>query len=293
CFGFNPETAADNRFSSIFAAGEQTAAMALREFRGLAERLQHAGVDLLLLPDDEGCTSPDAVFPNNWVSFHSDGTLITYPMAAPSRRAERRLGSLDRLLVERGFDIRAHHDLTGHERNGRYLEGTGSLILDRPRRRAYACHSGRTHADVIADFDRVAGYSTLVFDATGADGTPLYHTNVTMSLGARWAAVCVESVAPHQRRHLLDDLEAGGRVVIEVTRGQMMSFACNILELESRSGQALVAMSSGALASLRPDQRRALETLGGELVACPIPTIEAVGGGGVRCMLAELHLPRI
>ncbi|HEX8442619.1 MAG TPA: arginine deiminase-related protein [Allosphingosinicella sp.] len=291
-FGFNSETAATNRFSSASAAGADTAARARREFHGLAECLERAGVAVHLLPDPAACPSPDAVFPNNWVSFHSDGMLVTYPMAAPNRRTERRLDALDAMLVDRGFEMSHHVDLTAHEGEGRFLEGTGSLVLDRPRRRAYACLSQRTDLSVIARFDALTGYSTLTFAATGADGFPLYHTNVMMSLGARFAVVCVESIAPHQRRLLLDDLEAGGRVVIEITRGQMMSFAGNILELEDQHGRPLVAMSLGALASLRPDQRRALETLSGELVASPIPTIEAVGGGGVRCMLAELHLPR-
>jgi hypothetical protein len=292
CFGFNPETADTNRFASPERAGADARTRALREFHALAERLDAAGIDVRFMPDPESCPSPDAVFPNNWVSFHADGTLISYPMAAPNRRTERRLAALDGLLCEGGFQIAKHIDLTGHEAEGRFLEGTGSLVLDRPRRRAYACVSQRTDLAVIAAFDRLAGYSTLTFTASGADGFPLYHTNVMMSLGTRFAIVCVESVAAHERRRLLDDLEMGGRVVIEVTRGQMMSFACNILELEDRNGRPLVAMSAGALGSLRADQRRALETLSGELVASPIPTIEAVGGGGVRCMLAELHLPR-
>ena len=291
-FAFNPETAETNRFASPERAGADAGARAQGEFHALAERIEAAGVNVHFMPDPADCPSPDAVFPNNWVSFHADGTLISYPMAAPNRRTERRLAVLDTLLAERGFQIANHVDLTAHEEEGRFLEGTGSLVLDRPRRRAYACISQRTDRAVIAAFDRLAGYSTLTFTASGADGFPLYHTNVMMSLGTRFAAVCVESVAPHDCRRLLDDIEMGGRVVIEVTRGQMMSFACNILELEERSGRHLVAMSSAALASLRPDQRRALETLSGELVASPIPTIEAVGGGGVRCMLAELHLPR-
>jgi hypothetical protein len=291
-FAFNPETAETNRFALPERAGSDARSRAQHEFVGLAERLEAAGVDVHLMADPAGCPSPDAVFPNNWVSFHADGTVVSYPMAAPNRRTERRLARLDALLAERGFQIANHIDLTSHEAEGRFLEGTGSLVLDRPRRRAYACISQRTDLAVIAAFDCLAGYSTHTFRASCADGFPLYHTNVMMSLGTRFAAVCVESVAAHERRRLLDDLEMGGRVVIEVTRGQMMSFACNILELEDRNGRPLVAMSSGALASLRPDQRRALETLSGELVASPIPTIEAVGGGGVRCMLAELHLPR-
>jgi hypothetical protein len=291
-FGFNPETAASNRFQRRVGDAEAVADEATREFFLLAERLACAGVSFQLLPPAANGGSPDAVFPNNWVTFHAEGTIVTYPMAAQSRRAERRLLALETLLREWGFAWTAHIDLTAHEGRGRYLEGTGSLVLDRPARRAYACRSLRTDPGVIADFDACMGFSTFVFDAADADGIPYYHTNVMMSLGTRFAMVCVESVAPADRHRLIDDIEASGRSVIAVTREQVAAFACNILELQDGAGRPLVAMSSGALQSLHQGQRHALETLGGELVASPIPTIERVGGGGVRCMLAELHLPR-
>jgi hypothetical protein len=292
-FGFNPETAASNRFQHRpDAPAGEIAEAARREFWTLAERLTMAGVDVHLLPAPSNGGSPDAIFPNNWVTFHAEGTIATYPMAAQSRRAERRLLALERLLVEWGFAWSAHIDLTAHEGRGRYLEGTGSLVLDRPARRAYACVSARTDPAVVADFDAGLGYSTLVFRAADADGAPYYHTNVMMSLGTRFALLCAESVAAEDRKPLCDDIEAGGRVVIEISREQVAAFAGNVLELHTIEGRPVVAMSSGALASLDAGQRRALETLGGEIVASPIPTIERVGGGGVRCMLADLHLPR-
>jgi hypothetical protein len=292
CFGFNPETAESNRFQQRGGPAEEVAEAARREFWTLAERLTMAGVDIRLLPAPTAGGSPDAVFPNNWITFHGEGTIATYPMAAQSRRAERRLLTLERLLKEWGFTWSAHIDLTAHEGRGHYLEGSGSLVFDRPARRAYACVSARTDPAVIADFDADMGFSTFVFRAADEGGVPYYHTNVMMSLGTRFAMLCLESVAPEHRRMLVDDIEAGGRTVIEVSREQVRAFACNILELRTVEDRSVVAMSNGALASLGRAQRHALERLGGELVASPIPTIERVGGGGVRCMLAEIHLPR-
>lgn len=292
CFGFNPETADSNRFQHKGGEAREVAEAARREFFGLAERLSLAGVNVQLLPPPASGGSPDAVFPNNWITFHADGTIATYPMAAQNRRRERRLLALETLLAEAGFRWSQHVDLTAHEGRGRYLEGTGSLVFDRPARRGYACLSSRTDPAVIQDFDRRLGYSTLVFQATDRDGVPYYHTNVMMSLGRRFAMVCIESIAAEHRRALLDDLEAGGREIVDVSREQVAAFACNILELTGEGGRPIVAMSSGALASLNDRQRHALETLAGELIAGPIPTIERIGGGGVRCMLAELHLPR-
>ena len=291
-FGFNPETAATNRFSSA-ATEPAIARRARREFMALADRLQIAGVDVHFLRDSSAPAKPDAVFPNNWVSFHADGTIVTYPMAVPSRRHERRPRALKALLRRAGFELRRHIDLSHHEDVGRCLEGTGSLVFDRPRRRAYACLGPRTHAEVVADFDARTGFSTFTFGATDHLGLPVYHTNVVMSLGSRYALVCLECVDEPDRRRLVEDLELGGRTVIEVSYDQMLRFACNILEIEDGQGRPLVAMSSGAFESLRADQVQALETLAGEMVHVPVPVIEAVGGGGVRCMIADVHLPRV
>jgi hypothetical protein len=195
-----------------------------------------------------------------------------------------------RLLKGRGCQISRIVDLTEHERRGRFLEGTGSLILDRPARRAFASIGPRTHPEVVAEFDRELGYSTMTFDARDRGGRPIYHTNVLMSLGERFAVLCVEAVAAEERSALLAEIEAGGRTLIDVDFGQLASFACNLIELRGRDGPA-IALSSAALQSFRSDQRRALESFG-ELVVADIPTIETVGGGSVRCMIADVHLPR-
>jgi hypothetical protein len=289
-FGFHAEAAASNAFAS--APGDaHVHAKALDEFEGLARRLSQARVNTLILEDSTDPAKPDAVFPNNWVSFHSDGTVVLYPMATAARRLERNLDGMTALLSGSGFEVRRVLDLSGHEGRERFLEGTGSLILDRPRRQAFASLSARTDRDVIAEFDEELDYSTLVFEAADAAGQPIYHTNVLLSLGTRFAVLCTEAVAPGARAALIAEIEGSGRDLIEVDFDQMGRFACNLLELRNRDGDPVIALSSTALDAFRPDQRRVLEGFG-ELIAVPIPTIESVGGGSVRCMIADIHLPR-
>ena len=288
-FGFNPETAASNAFAN--AAGENAAVAVLREFDAVAQRLIGAGVEVLVLQDAPDPPKPDAIFPNNWVSFHADGTMVLYPMESPTRRREREPERLATLLRESGFDIRRTVDLSHHERHGRFLEGTGSLVLDRPGRRAFANLSPRTDPHVIADFDDRMDYATLLFDARDRSGRPIYHTNVLLSLGARFAVICAEAVAEEYRTVLIGEIEATGRTVIEVDFEQLRSFACNVIELESNRGDPVIAISAAARGSLRPDQLKRLESFG-ELLDVPIPTIERVGGGSIRCMIADIHLPR-
>lgn len=286
-FAFNAETAETNSFAAS-AIGADLTRLALGEFDRLVQRLTDAGVEVMMLDQPSG---PDAVFPNNWISLHADGTAVLYPMATPSRREERSLSGVDALLARTGRTIGRVVDLSKHEQGGAYLEGTGSLVLDRPGRRGFASLGPRTDPSVVADFDRQLGYDTLCFQALGPDGRPIYHTNVLLSLGTRFAVLCLDAVEVEDRARLLAGLEESGRTVIAVDWTQLCHFACNILELRSAAGEPLVALSTQAVDCLRPDQRRQLEQLGGELIHADIPTIERVGGGGVRCMLAEVHLP--
>lgn len=286
-FGFHAEAARSNVFASDSNADLDAA---VREFDGVVDALTKAGVEVLLLDDSADPAKPDAVFPNNWVTFHADGTMVLYPMANEARRLERNPEALTRLLQSKGFEIRQVIDLSFHERHGHFLEGTGSLVLDRVRRRAFANLSPRTDAAVIADFDDRLDYSTLIFDARDRSGRPIYHTNVALSFGARFAMLCTEAIASDFRELLIGEIEADGRTLIEVEYEQMRQFACNLIELRGRDGP-VIALSSAALRSYRPDQRRVLEGFG-ELVEADIPTIEAVGGGSVRCMITDIHLPR-
>jgi len=289
-FGFHAEAAESNLFARDSESGD-VAALARLEFEGLRHRLEEAGVTCLVFDDEPEPARPDAVFPNNMVSFHGDGTIIWYPMATSARRLERRTEEIASLLCGKGFAISRVVDLSAHEEQGRFLEGTGSLVLDRPNRRAYATLGPRTDADAIAAFDEATGYSTMIFAAADRSGKPIYHTNVLLSLGSRYAILCDDAVAPADRQRLVDAIEASGRTIIHVDFAQMEHFACNALELRSSGGRSLIALSEAALASFTPDQRRQLEGYG-ELVAVSIPTIEAVGGGSVRCMIADVHLPR-
>ena len=287
-FGFHAEAAESNVFAQARPQADLSAA--LREFEAVVQALDNAGVEVLLLEDTPDPAKPDAVFPNNWVSFHADGTMVLYPMATEARRLERDPDRLKARLESAGFEVQRVVDLSFHEKHGHFLEGTGSLVIDRPQRRAYANLSPRTDAMVIADFDDRLDFSTLLFDAHDRSGRPIYHTNVAMSFGAKFAVLCTEAIAPEYREILIGEIETGGRRLVEVEYEQMRNFACNLIELKGRDGP-VTALSSAARRSYRPEQLRVLERFG-ELVEADIPTIESVGGGSVRCMIADVHLPR-
>ncbi len=291
CFGFNEQTAASNEFQQRPSEIASAASQALREFDRLATALGDAGVEVIIAPDDPEPPRPDAVFPNNWVSFHADGTVVLYPMLAPNRRLERREEVIEQVRLAGRFRISRCVDLTAHERQGHFLEGTGSLVLDRAARVAYAALSPRTHLAVLGEFAQALDYTLVTFDTAGPAGTPVYHTNVLMALGRRFAVICAEAVPDDaQRAALLAALSAGGREIIRIDPAQMQSFAGNLLELDGASG-ALIAISRAAWNALEPAQRSALERQGAVLLA-DIPVLERLGGGSVRCMLAEVHLPR-
>lgn len=293
-FHGNPETADSNAFQRPPAAADPAAeqAAAKVEFDGLVNCLQAAGVATVIVADKMNPATPDAVFPNNWVSFHADGTVVLYPMMAPSRRGERRRDILELLSETHGFRIDRVLDLSHHERSGRFLESTGSMVLDRVNRVAYACLSARTDVAVLAEAAHLLDYEPLAFTATDADGVPVYHSNVMMCVGADFAVVCEEAITDQQqRRAVRTRLEQTGHEVIPITLAQMGDFAGNMLELTSADGARLLALSARALDTLQPRQLAALAARC-RLVAAPIAAIEDGGGGSVRCMLAEIHLPR-
>ena len=236
-FGSNPETADSNRFQHAGATMADAAAAAAREFDGLAGRLADAGVEVIVAEDSPEPPKPDACFPNNWVSFHADGSVVLYPMMAPSRRAERRREPV--AAVERaGYRVARTIDLSSLEARGEFLEGTGSLVLDRPRRIAYACRSPRTTAGALAEFSAALGYRVVSFDALGPDGRPAYHTNVLMAIGEGFAVVCAESIAgAAPRAAVLEELARDGREVIDIDTDEMNGFAGNLLALRARGGE--------------------------------------------------------
>ncbi len=292
-FHSNPQTADSNAFQSepdaSRAAEEQ--ALALGEFDALASALRGAGVDVHVYDDTPDPATPDAIFPNNWISLHADGTVVLYPMMAENRRWERRT-DIVKGLSQSGFRISDTIDLSPHEREGRYLESTGSLVMDRVHRIAYACLSPRTDLDALGEFGQRLDYEILAFHAVGTDGNPIYHTNVMMSVGGTFAVICSAAISDAgQREAVLTKLRETDHEVVEITPEQMLEFAGNVLELENDRGEKILAMSRRAEAALSAEQRQALSRHA-QIVAAPVDTIETSAGGGVRCMLAEIHLPR-
>jgi len=293
-FGANPETAASNRFQSVDTTRDpaHAAARGRDEFDRVAAALAAAGVGVHVFEDLAVPACPDAVFPNNWVSLHADGTVVLYPMLAPNRRGERRLDLLAELERRGGYRVERLLDLTWHELEGRYLEGTGSVVFDHVERTAYACLSPRTDRRVLDELCAELGYEAVPITGTDRDGVPVYHTNVMLAIGSGFALVCAEAVAPAERGELLERLGAGGRRVITIDHGQMACFAGNVLELRDARGMRVLAASQRAFDSLAPAARTALQAAVDRVVVVPVPTIETLGGGSVRCMLAEVFLPR-
>lgn len=292
-FGWNSQTQDSNSFQrAVAVSGGSAADMARREFDALVNALRDAGIEVHALDDRPEPACPDAVFPNNWVSFHADGTVVLYPMLAPNRRLERRMDLLLQLEAAGGFAVRRLVDLTHHERDAAFLEGTGSLVLDHHARVAYACLSPRTHPEPLRDFCDELGYEPFVFAASDAAGMPVYHTNVVLSIGSAVTIVAAENVAAADRERLLEHLSRSGRLVVPIDREQTLGFAANVLEIRSRAGVNVLAMSARAAASFPDAVLARIAAAVDRVVAVPVPTIEALGGGSVRCMLAEVFLPR-
>lgn len=291
-FESNPLTAASNRFQGKTGldAGQQQDA-ALLEFDGLVGALRAAGIDVIVVEDMPEPHTPDSIFPNNWISMHADGRVVLYPMEATNRRHERRADIIELLHDKSGLLVSEVIDLTAHENAGHYLEGTGSMVLDRANRIAYACLSSRTHLDALGDFAQRMDYDVIAFDAVDSDGVPIYHTNVLMNVGERLAVVCDAAIPrAEQRAAVIESLKNTGHEVISLSYAQLNAFAGNMLELQNDAGERIIAMSRRALESLSDEQRGKLSA-NGKIVSVPIDTIEASAGGSVRCMLAEVHLP--
>jgi len=292
-FGFNSETATSNAWQR--PAPTDAAALnrlARSESAGLCRALESEGVRVLMVEDDPRPARPDALFPNNWVSFHDDGTLVVYPMLSPVRRLERRPEVIDAVCAKLGFEPRRRIDLTAHESAGRFLEGTGSLVLDHVARVAYACRSPRTDESLVREWALMMDFEAVVFDATDERDRPYYHTNVMMWIGTRCAMVCAAAIAPADRERVCATLRNSGREMIEIDRAGVEGFAGNMLELatwdEALGDASVLVMSATAHAALAGPMLQRLSGCVDALLPVPIPTIEQVGGGSVRCMLAEV-----
>jgi hypothetical protein len=293
-FRKNEETAGNNHYQKD-ADVEDVHQQALDEFDGMVDDLRERGVNVMVVEDDPSTDTPDALFPNNWVSFHADGRVGLYPMFAPNRRLERREDILHDLVHTHGFDLDEVVDFTEFEAHEAYLEGTGSMVLDRIHGKAYAALSPRTDRNAFEQWCESMDVEGVVFEAmqsVGDDRLPIYHTNVMMAIGTGWAAVCLDCVDHADDRALLRaSLEADGLTIVPLSEAQINRFAGNMLEVQTRTGDKLIVMSQNAYDVLSEDQR---ETLGqfGTLVHNNLHTIETCGGGSARCMMAEIHLPR-
>lgn len=293
-FARNEVTRPTNPYQSSAANEEpkRIAAMALMEFDRAAAHLKHRGIDVQLFSGRTTTQLPDEVFPNNWITTHPDGTTVLYPLMAWNRRQERRRDILEILQQQaKGFRIDRLIDLSHLEAKNTFLEGTGSLVFDHDSRLAYACLSPRTHTGALREFGRQTEYDIIAFNGKDSAGNAIYHTNIMMALGERFAVVCLDAIdAVDERFRLLTRLERGQREVIEIGLGQLKSFCGNIIQLRSRDRHWIV-MSQQARAGFDEKQLDALSRHG-EILALDVGTIERLGGGSVRCMIAELLLPR-
>ena len=284
-FRFNAEAAVDNAFMNAptRASDADFATRALREHEGFAEALRAEGVRVSVYREWRPDPSPDALFPNNWFSTHADGTAYLYPMFATNRRRERDESIFDYLPAR----PRRIVDLTGYEAEGRFLEGTGSLVLDRVNRVAYACASLRTDPELVDRWCALANYTSVIVGAYDVEGAPIYHTNVLMSVGTRRAVVCLESIEAEGRARVVRSLERSGHELVEITPAQLGEFGGNALEVLDGAGQRRWVMSERAAAALDRSQVRRLSERG-PIVTADLATIEHYGGGSARCMLGEL-----
>jgi hypothetical protein len=287
-FGFNAETAVNNAFQ---VAGQDAAAQekAKKEFDGFVQLLRQNGVDVTVVNDTPDPHTPDSIFPNNWVSFHNDGTIILYPMFAVNRRQERKPQVIQQ--IGNRFDIRHTVDLTTYEPQDKFLEGTGSMVLDRDKKIAYACISPRTDKTILSDFAKKMNYRPVAFTAVDEKGRAIYHTNVMMCVADTYVVICLDSIADAiEREMVVEVIKESGKEIITITLEQMNHFAGNMLQVENVKGKKLLVMSSQAYMALSADQVKKLESYNRILYAS-LDTIETNGGGSARCMMAEVFLP--
>jgi hypothetical protein len=295
-FRMNEQTAVNNYFqASAGLSPEEVVKKSQEEFDAYVSVLREKGVQVTVVQDTEDPDTPDALFPNNWVSFHQDATVALYPMFAENRRLERREAVLE-ILEEDGFIIDQVMDYTAAEDSGIFLEGTGSLILDRVHKKAYCALSSRADEELFIEFCEDFEYTPVIFTANQTvDGSrlPIYHTNVMMCLAETFAVICLDSIDDKkERKAVLNHLKEDGKEIIAISEAQMHSFAGNMLQVLGSNETPYLVMSSTAYKSLTPDQLSKIEQHC-EIIHADLSTIETCGGGSARCMMAEVFLPRM
>jgi len=287
-FKFNEQTAGNNKFQ-VSSAERDVQAQALNEFDSFVALLRKNDVDITVVEDTLHPETPDSIFPNNWVSFHEDGSVYLYPMFSENRRLERRNEIIEGLKDK--FEVNHVSDLSFFEMQHAFLEGTGSMVLDRVNKIAYACLSVRTDEEVLNNFCMLTGYEPVSFQAVDGANFPIYHTNVMMCVGDAFAVICLDSIPDKEERLAVTlSLTSSGKEIIDISLDQMNHFAGNMLQVVNKSGESLLVMSEQAYLSLTDEQIVKLERYS-RTVYSPLYVIEQNGGGSARCMLAEIHLP--
>jgi len=287
-FGLNTETAVNNYYQNreMLSAFENAQLRAINEFDGLANLLIENGVEVTVVNDSTEPPKPDSLFPNNWISFHDKSRIVIYPMFAENRRKERRLDVIRSLIMQPEI-----LDFTNAESQEQFLEGTGSLVLDRINRIAYAAISPRTNESLVIDWCGKMDYKPIIFRAyQTVDGQrlPVYHTNVVMCVGSEFAVICDECIDDVQERdRVLKSLNQSSKTLIQISEIQMNAFAGNMLEVKNKMGETFIVMSDSAFNSLLEEQKLSLEKFG-KILHAPLNCIESLGGGSARCMLAEV-----
>lgn len=296
-FDYNAQTAVNNYYQKVLEdlkPGEANE-RATAEFDEFVRKLRAEGISVYVFQDDAEPHTPDSVFPNNWVSFHADGRIALYPMYAENRRLERREEIFDILADDFGFEVEEIEDFSEFENEGLYLEGTGSMILDRENMIAYAAISERTDMDVLNSFCQRFGYEPVAFTAYQTHNNvrlPIYHTNVMMCLGSKFSVICLNCIDDlNDRKIVKDTLKETGKKIVEITEAQKEHFAGNMLNVCNDKGEEYCVMSTAAYNSLRPDQIEVIEKYS-KILHSSLDTIEALGGGSARCMMAEIFLPK-
>ncbi len=293
-FAFNEETAASNAFQSRDQklSGLEMRKQARIEFDRFVKTLRAEGIDVMVADDSAKPVKPDAVFPNNWITFHQEGTVVTYPMFAPTRRRERRRSIIEQVLAS-GFRSDRRLNFEFNEKRNLFLEGTGSIIFDHQHRLAYACLSPRTDSELLEDLCKEIGYEKVVFHSTDGNGQDIYHTNVMMALGETFVVICMETIKDaNEHAMLMATFQKTGKKVIEISLSQMNRFAGNMLQVRNLNGQTYLVMSSQAFSVLTPAQISLIEQ-DTKILHSDITTIETYGGGSARCMMAEIFLDKV
>lgn len=284
-FTYNAETAVNNSFQ-IIGNAESAQEKAVNEFDALVAKLRDNNIDVTVVNDTPEPHTPDSIFPNNWISFHEGGTIVLYPMYAANRRAERKQHVLDEL--NKKFPFSNKIDLTNYEVNDIFLEGTGSMVLDRENKISYACISPRTNIKVLKEFCDKLKYTSCTFTAVDDNGNEIYHTNVMMCVADKYVVICLASIKNENEQELVKNtINKSGKKIIDITQQQMNRFAGNMLQLQNKNGEKILVMSGQAYAVLTSQQISELEKFN-KIVYSDLTSIETNGGGSARCMIAEI-----